>query len=440
LFVMESQFRQVIRQKIADSLALPVPALTRRDVWVPGVAGKAIAVIGMRRAGKTCMLWQELADRLAAGVARSALLYFSFEDERLAGMQAKDLDLVVEEYYRQHPEHRGPAKAVFFLDEIQLVFGWETFVRRILDTENVDVFLSGSSARMLSREIASSMRGRAMEALVRPFSFIEALRHVGQEPPAAAWPDKRLRSTLDKALLAYLETGGFPEAQGLDQRSRTELLRTYVDVVLLRDIIERHDVSHPQCLRWMVRHLLGNPAGGFSVGKFHNDLRSQGMAIGKDRLYAYLEHLEDSFLLRCVHLATDSIRRRQVNPRKVYPVDTGLIALFNRSGKAQIGHALETAVLHELERRGCEVAYVKTQSGWEVDFHARMSDGKEYLVQVSADVDAPATLEREVRALVEAAQDFPNASLQLVTLARPVGHASLPDNVEMVEASQWLRP
>lgn len=206
---MESQFRQIIRQKIADSLALPVPALTRRDVWVPGVAGKAIAVIGMRRAGKTCMLWQELADRLAAGVARSALLYFSFEDERLAGMQAKDLDLVVEEYYRQHPEHRGPAKAVFFLDEIQLVPGWETFVRRILDTENVDVFLSGSSARMLSREIASSMRGRAMEALVRPFSFVEALRHAGQEPPAAVWPDKRLRSTLDKALLTYLESGDF---------------------------------------------------------------------------------------------------------------------------------------------------------------------------------------------------------------------------------------
>jgi predicted AAA+ superfamily ATPase len=435
---MQSQFRHIIRQKISDSLVQAVPVLTRRDVWIPAVPGKAVAVIGMRRAGKTCMLWQVLADRLAAGAHRSSLLYFSFEDERLAGMQASDLDLVVEEYFLRHPEHRGTAKTVFFLDEIQLVPGWETFVRRILDTENIDVFLSGSSARMLSREIASSMRGRAMEAVVRPFSFTEALRHAGQEPVKAMSPDKQLRSTLNKALLAFLESGGFPEAQALDQRSRMELLRTYVDVVLLRDIIERHDISHPQCLRWMVRQLLGNPAGGFSVNKFHNDLKSQGMAIGKDKLHAYLEHLEDSFLLRSLSLATDSIRRRQVNPRKVYPVDTGLIALFNRSGKAQTGHALETAVLHELERHGAEVAYVKTESGYEVDFHARLADGTERLVQVSADIDAPSTLEREVRALTEAAQSFPHASLHLVTLARPAGRIHMPDSIEIAEASDWL--
>jgi hypothetical protein len=435
---MQSQFRHIIRQKIADSLAQPVPALTRRDVWIPAVPGKAVTVIGMRRAGKTCMLWQILADRLAAGAPRSSLLYFSFEDERLAGMQAGDLDLVVEEYFLRHPEHRGAAKAVFFLDEIQLVPGWETFVRRILDTENIDVFLSGSSARMLSREIASSMRGRAMEAVVRPFSFTEALRHAGQEPPADMSPDKQQRSILNNALLAFLETGGFPEAQGLDQRNRTELLRTYVDVVLLRDIIERHDISHPQSLRWMVRQLLGNPAGGFSINKFYNDLRSQGMSAGKEKLYEYLDHLEDSFLLRTVHIATDSIRRRQVNPRKVYPVDTGLIALFNRSGKAQTGHALETAVLHELERRGAEVAYVKTESGYEVDFHARMADGSESLVQVSADIDDPSTLEREVRALIEAEKIYPHASLHLVTLARPAGLINMPDRIEMVEAGQWL--
>ena len=435
---MNNQFRHIIRQKIADSLVQPIPVLTRRDVWIPAVPGKAVAVIGMRRAGKTCMLWQVLADRLAAGAQRSSLLYFSFEDERLAGMQASELDLVVDEYYLRHPEHRDATRAVFFLDEIQLVPGWEAFVRRILDTENIEVFLSGSSVRMLSREIASSMRGRAMEAVVRPFSFIETLRHAGQEAPTGKSPDKRLRSTLNSALLGFLETGGFPETQGLDQRSRMELLRTYVDVVLLRDIVERHDISHPQCLRWMVRQLLGNPAGSFSINKFHNDLRSQGVGIGKDTLHEYLDHLEDSFLLRTVHIAADSIRRRQVNPRKVYPVDTGLIALFNRSGKAQTGHALETAVLHELERRGAEVAYVKTASGCEVDFHARMADGTERLVQVSADIDNPSTLERELRALTASAEAFPHATLHLITLARPAGRPDIPGNIEIFEASDWL--
>jgi hypothetical protein len=162
------------------------------------------------------------------------------------------------------------------------------------------------------------------------------------------------------------------------------------------------------------------------------------MSTGKEKLHEYLDHLEDSFLLRTVHIATDSIRRRQVNPRKVYPVDTGLIALFNRSGKAQTGHALETAVLHELERRGAEVAYVKTESGYEVDFHARMADGSENLVQVSADIDDPSTLEREVRALTEAEKVYPHASLHLVTLARPAGLINMADRIEMVEAGQWL--
>ncbi|MGD0885429.1 MAG: AAA family ATPase [Thermodesulfovibrionales bacterium] len=174
--------RDLIRQKIIDSLAAPVPSFTRRDVRLPRVKGKAVAVIGMRRTGKTTFLWQILADRLAQGTGRDGLLYFSFEDERLADMTAADLHLVIEEYYRLYPEWRDQRKTVFFLDEIQVVHGWETFARRLLDTERAELFLSGSSARLLSREVATSMRGRAMEALVHPFSFREYLRHFGREP------------------------------------------------------------------------------------------------------------------------------------------------------------------------------------------------------------------------------------------------------------------
>src|SRR4051812_13450258 len=117
--------RDLIQQKIVDSLAMPVPIFTRRDVRLPGVRGKAIAVIGMRRTGKTTFLWQVLTDRLAEGMGRDGLLYFSFEDERLGGMSAADLHLVVEEYYRLHPEWRDQQRATFFFDEIQVVSGWE---------------------------------------------------------------------------------------------------------------------------------------------------------------------------------------------------------------------------------------------------------------------------------------------------------------------------
>jgi predicted AAA+ superfamily ATPase len=279
---MEREMKQVVRQKITDALAAPVPAHTRRDVYVPAIKGKALAVIGMRRSGKTTFLWQCLADRLAAGTPRDALLYFNFEDERLAEMTTQDLQLVVEEYYSLHPERRDAQRVTLFLDEIQSVPGWEAFVRRLLDTEKVELFLSGSSARLLSREVATSMRGRAMEVLVHPFSLREALRHRGVEPQKP-WDDlpKAARSTLDKHFRAYLTEGGFPESQGVPARDRASLLRTYVDVAILRDVIERHSVSNPAALRWLQRHLLGNPAAPFSVQKFFDALKSQGLPVGR---------------------------------------------------------------------------------------------------------------------------------------------------------------
>lgn len=430
-------FHTVIRQKIIDAQAAPLPVLTRRDVWLPAVKGKAIAVIGMRRAGKTSLLWQILADRVAAGTPREGLLYFSFEDERLADMQVEDLDLLVESFYQINPSWRDARRATFFLDEIQLVPGWELFARRLLDSENIELFLSGSSARLLSREVATSMRGRAMEAVVSPFGFREVLRHAGREPQK---PTDRLtkaeRSQLDRDLLDYLAQGGFPEAQGLDTRNRCELLRTYVDVVLLRDVVERHNLSQPQVLHWMVRQLLGNAAGSFSINKFHADLKSRGVAVGKDTLHSYLAHLEDAFLLSSLDLATESERRRQVNPRKVYPVDTGLMALFDRSGKANIGPALETVVLHELQRRGAQVNYVRTPAGFEVDFYACEPNGDETLMQVCAELDSPDTLAREVRALQDAATTWPNASLQLITFNQPKG--ALPPEIQLHTACDWL--
>ncbi len=193
--------RELLQQLIADSLAMPLPTFTRRDVRLPAVPGKAVAVVGMRRSGKTTFLWQCLADRLASGVAREALLYLNFEDERLVGMQASDLQWVVEDYYRLAPHLRERERVTFFFDEIQLVEGWERFARRLIDTELADLFLTGSSARLLSREVATSMRGRALEVLIHPFSFGEALRHaadraaicVGQ---GAAQRDRRTSASL----------------------------------------------------------------------------------------------------------------------------------------------------------------------------------------------------------------------------------------------------
>ncbi len=428
----------VIRQKIVDSLATDPPASTRRDVHVPKVPGKAKAVIGPRRAGKTTFLWQVLAQKLASGVSREGLLYFNFEDERLGDLEAESLHLVVEEFYRLHPEWRDQREAVLFLDEIQTVKGWEQFVRRLLDSEKVDIFLSGSSARLLSREVATSMRGRAMEALVYPFSFREALRHQGLEPekPTDQLP-KAARSAVDRALQDYLTQGGYPEAQGIATRDRFELLRSYVDTAMLRDVVERHSVSQPVALRWMVRQLLCNAGGTFSVHKFHADLKSQGIAVGKDTLHAFVAYVEDAFLVRTVSIASESERRRMTNPRKAYPIDPGLIAVFDRSGRANLGHALETAIALDLDRRGAETAYVRTARGREIDFLARLDGGRQDLIQVCASLEDRSTRERELRALVEAGAEYPRAHKHLVTIS-PGRAQGVPDDVIVHDAAEWL--
>lgn len=439
---------EALQEKLSDTL-LPLAAtnLTRRDAVLPAVPGKAHAVIGMRRAGKTCFLKQLLAERRAHGPPERSI-YLSFDDDRLAGIDASQLDALLEEYFRRYPEIRRKngkkGRAAWFLDEIQLVEGWDRFVRRVLDTESIDIVVSGSSARMLSREIHSSLRGRAMATVIAPFSFREALRHRGEEPSVRA---DRLttaaRSAVEKRLREYLVVGGFPEAQGSGKRpliraTRIALLQGYVDTVLFRDVIERHAVSQVAALRWIIRHVLRNPCGSFSANKLHADLRSQGHNVAKDTVHALLDHLIDAFVIAAVPVATDSERRRNTNPRKVYPADPGLIDAFDTSGRPNTGHALETAVYNELSRRGADVTYVKTNDGFEVDFLARHPDGRQELIQVCADATDAATWQRDTRALDAAHAEHPRADRTVIVLDAAAARALKHPKTQMLPAHQWL--
>ncbi len=429
----------LLRLKLAESLAAEPPALTRRDVRLPGIPGKAFAVIGVRRGGKTSFLAQCRAERLAAGRTPEAQLLVSLEDERLAGLSVAELGWLLDEHARQFPGRREAGGMTLYLDEVQTVPGWEGLVRRLMDAGGVELFVSGSSAKLLSREVATSLRGRAMEVLVHPFSFREALRHAGAEP---AQPFESLgpvdRTALDQRLRRYLAEGGFPEAQGASPRDRAALLGGYVDVVVLRDVIERHAVSNPLALRWIERQLLANPGGSFSVKKHYDTLRSQGVAVGKDTLHDYLAHLEDAFLVRTVAMHSASERQRMVNPRKAYPVDPGLIALFERSGRAQQGMALETVVMLELERRGFEVSYVRTAEGFEVDFLAHRAGDAPLLVQVCLESEGDETWERELRALEAAAPTHPETRPFLVTLDAAPPSRPLPRGITWAPAARWL--
>lgn len=435
-----SVVKQVLSEKLAESLTRPLPDATQRRVHgALTFPGKATAVVGVRRGGKTTFLHQMRRDRLSGGVLQERLPYVNFEDERLAGVTSDHLTFLVEEHARRFPHVNEQDTVIWSFDEVQVVPGWERFVRRILDTGRCEVRVTGSSAALLSREIATALRGRAWEVPIYPFSFAEALRHQGQAlPDDTAFLTAAQRGRIEAAFERWLSTGGFPEAQKVSEPERYQLLRDYVDVAMLRDVVERHNVTNVTGLRWLVRHLLGNAAAPFSVEKFHKALKSGGVAISRDTVHEQLGHLEDCFLVRVVWLDTASERRRMVNPRKVYPVDAGLIPVFDRTGRSNRGHALETAVLIELERRRRAVSYVKTPSGHEVDFVTRDATGRLELLQVCADASDPQTADRELRALVEAAALYPDAALRLLTLTRDGMPAESPANVEVQPAYQWM--
>jgi uncharacterized protein len=432
-----------LRQKLDESEhhAATRP-LTRRDVHVPQVPGKVIAVVGVRRGGKTSFMRDLARQAVSGGMPENSQLLLNLEDERLFGMTVHDLAWLVEEHGRRHPSLLQPGARTIYFDEVHLVPGWETYLRRLVDTGALGLYVSGSSAKLLSREVATSLRGRGLEALVYPFSFREALRHAHSEPHdqwEALAPTER--QALDGALMRYLDAGGFPEAQQLTTRDRLRLLSSYVDSMVLRDIIERHALGNPIALKWLQHALLAAPGGRFTITKFHDTLKSQGVPAAKETLEAYLGYLDDAFLVRTISMHSTSERQRMVNPRKAYPIDPGLIALYARAGRSHRGASLETVVLLELERRGYVATWVKVGNeteAWEVDFLAEQAGMPRLLIQVCLDADAESTWEREVRALHTAAARFPDALPLLLTGTSTPPRRALPEPLMWQPAAAWL--
>jgi len=430
--------RRIIQQRLADAISMDLPELIEREFRLPAIPNKVHSVIGMRRSGKTYFLYQMMKRCMSDGVERSRLIYFNFEDERLADISLEDLHWIPDEYYVMFPENRYK-KVYFFFDEIQLVSGWERFVRRLLDTESVRIYVSGSSAKMLSREIASSLRGRSVETIIYPYSYKEFIKHHGiSYPKTLKRIDSRTRSVLENLLITYLNYGGFPEAQGLSKLDRQLLLQGYINTVLFRDIVERFGVTNITVLKTLIRHLIRNAGSKFSVNKFYNHLKSQGFKVGKTTLHEYLDHLQDAFLLYRVPIHTDSERKRMVNPAKVYVNDTGLAASFSFKQDHDLGHFLENSVFMELRRRYAKVTYGMTPSGFEVDFLVEYPDGAPQAIQVAADVSDPITRERECRALAEASAILPDAELLLINLSEEETVEKNGVIMELVPAWKWL--
>ncbi|MEZ6036354.1 MAG: ATP-binding protein [Planctomycetota bacterium] len=441
----ESPGDRVLERIVAEQHDRPLPDLVRREVRLPDIAGKADALIGMRRSGKTYCLLGAIAELLAQGVARSRILYLNLEDDRLGAANLDTLDRALEIFFRRDPAARTQGSWLF-LDEIQVIDGWERFARRLLDTEKVRLFVTGSSARQLSTEVATAFRGRSVTVEVLPFGPREAATADGVDWQVQAWPPGAAqRSRLDAFVVDYLQHGGFPAVRSADPYDRVQMLQEYVDLVVLRDVGERHSATNLPALRSLVEALFAANANGFSVSRLHGALTSQGLGVGKATLFAYLGHLVDAYLFFLVPLRTRSARQRTVNPRKVYAIDPGLAAAMYSAGAVNRGAQLENAVYLELRRRFGRLAesvitWVKTPSGAEVDFAVDdpVRGGPPRLIQVCSAFDAPSTRQREVDALAEAMHSVGASTGTIVTLMDEGTIEVDAGTIRVVPAREWF--
>ena len=391
---------ETIKSIILDFQETRLETGVSRRLRIETVRGKAAVCIGVRRGGKSTYLFQIIQRLLDDGVSRQNILYLNFFDDRLHNLRQDNPGLIAEAYYSIYPEKKNTETVYCFFDEIQAVEGWEPFVDRLMRTEKCEIYLTGSSARMLSKEIATQMRGRALSWEMFPFSFREFLDYKGIESHGALSTKKQL--LVRKTFEEYWETGGFPEAAGLDRNLRIKTHQEYFHTILFRDLVERHNISHPKAVIDLAHWLVDNTASLYSVNRLTGYLKSLGHRAPKSAVSDYLRWFEDAYFLFTVRIFDPSLARSNTNPKKIYSIDHALVTSVSSGILVNSGHLLENLVFTALRRLHPEIYYFKTKTGREVDFIVPMRGRPRMLVQVCQTLAEPQTRKRETSALSEA--------------------------------------
>jgi predicted AAA+ superfamily ATPase len=429
---------------IKEWQARPLPEYIRRDLNIKLKGKLSTAIIGMRRSGKTWRLFQEIGRLVEEGVNPADTLYFNFDDNRLqpyAGTGAELLDDLMETYYRLNPGGRR-RQVYFFLDEIQEVPGWARYARRIMDTEKIKLYFSGSSAKLLSGEIATEFRGRSLAFELLPFSFRESLRFRGMPEN----PNPLDRSEYERAFTDYLSVGGFPEVLLQDDFFiRTALLQSYLDTVVLRDVLDRYGLSNVRGVRELAHTLVTNNGNLVSVKRLSDQLAARNIPMGREKTAQICGHFEDAFLVYFVPLYSQGLQKARVNPQKVYAADPGLALALSAAPSLNVGQRFEQTVYLELRRRypllrRGGISYYLTANRSEVDFilgdPARQVP--QALFQACVSLREPETREREVGALQRAMEELGLKRARIITLYERKEIKTPAGRIEVLPAWEWF--
>lgn len=404
-------------------------SLHERSLQLPLNKQRIVTVTGVRRCGKSSLLHLTINRLLASGVDKEQILYIGFDDERLANMDVSDFDEILQAYRLMYPDR--PLSSVYmFFDEIQIVKGWELFVLRVYKSYCKNVYVTGSTAQMLSGEMSSALRGWPDEYTEYPLSFKEFIAFKGVKANRYTEEGAALMANMFKS---YLLTGGFPQAVLANvETERVKLLQAYFNTMLFRDMIEHYNISaSPSVVRYFLKRVFNNITKPSSVNNIYNDLKSQGLKLSKDSLYQWLDYACNIFLLHKVPKYSKSIIKQSTSLSKYYVADFALAKSVLLPQSEEKGKALENAVYMHLARHLNENEQIYYfNEGAECDFVIANDEGVKELIQVCWELDGFNT-PRECGGLcaASAATGCKKASIITCNQAQSIHYGDLQINV-----------
>ncbi|WP_044915938.1 ATP-binding protein [Butyrivibrio sp. WCE2006] len=317
-------------------------------------------LVGLRRAGKSTLLYKIARELVEAGCDWSQIVYLNFEDDRLLGFTKDDFNDIVETAY----ELTDAKEIYYFFDEIQIIDGWEHFARRMADQKK-HVYITGSNAKMLSSEMEKVLGGRYLSKMIMPFSLRESLdyKEISHDDKALLMTSKVAK--VRRGCQEYISSGGFPEAQLLS--NKREYIKSVYEKVLLGDIIEREKVNNKMALRLMIKKIAETVMHEISFNTLAGNVKATGIKTSTDSMIDYTSYAENAYLLFRNRNYVSKFAEKESTPR-FYFYDNGLLSLFLIDKPSAL---LENAVAVYLKRRfGEEVYYFKSsQTGIDIDFY-----------------------------------------------------------------------
>ena len=374
--------------------------LLERATQLPLDEGRIVTVTGIRRCGKSSLLGLAINRLLKNGVPRERILYVGFDDERFLSMSPDNFDELLQAYREMYP-HTAIKDVYMFFDEIQLVKGWELFVLRVYKNYCKHIFITGSTAKMLSEEMASALRGWPDEYREYPLSFSEYLRFKNIEANRYTEEGK---AVLASAFRTYCEEGGFPEVALTTAKSdKIKILQSYFNTMLFRDMMEHYNIGTPSSVvRYFLKREMNNLTKPTSVNNIYNDLKSQGLKVSKDSLYLWLDYACNIFMLRKVEKYDKSIVKQRSASAKYYVADIALRNAVLLPESEDSGKALENIVYLNLERSlGEEDRMFYYNDSKECDFVVQRGERVAELIQVCWVLNEE-NIEREIGGLLAA--------------------------------------